>query len=469
MKDTLDQAEAGLEKCWSIFHGKGERKPADVLSLQTSLLKILVQAESVYREISQERNRLIRIKHRLNVSWFKRRQAQLEHYGKSIRIVLGIGRTLGDGFAWMFYRNEDQLIDEHLNHQRQHLLPPGVGGRGERLFLQNFQNANGTLAIYHGLTTFLRIGDFSFYDPVKKRISAIGELKTTAHDDGLHELQMHIIAQFDSTLMDLANAAKAGPPRRKRQELPQQMKARLERQVSQIIAAVKNTETRDSDDHFTSPKQINMAKLQAVLDQPMDGKPRVERAGAGLMLIAVDIPTSISDRELGDKSSDFMKQFEGVEREIAKIAIPDAPDNALIIGFIGYSDDHQPYMLPGTTPLFWWPLDEAQKHNLIFGRTVVVSCYNPAHFLAMLRRRGYTLTADHRGRIESAKKTMPDGKILQLENFSYFQNLSSGYLMDEDVIENIVEVMELKAAEKAKDGPLRIQIRPKIMFDRGED
>jgi len=169
IKETLDKAEAGLERCWSIFHDKGEQSPDNVLSLQTSLLKILAEAENVYREIVRERERLIDRKSCLTPVWFKRRQARLDHYSKSIKIVLGIGRSLGDGFAWMFYRNDGHLIDEHLKLQRQPLLPPGAGGRGERLFLEKFQNSIGTLAIYHGLTSFLRMGDFSFYDPVKKK------------------------------------------------------------------------------------------------------------------------------------------------------------------------------------------------------------------------------------------------------------------------------------------------------------
>jgi hypothetical protein len=450
IKTALDKAEAGLERCWSIFHGKGERSPGDVLSLQSSLLKILFDAEGLYREIAQERERLIAKKLHLSPAWFKRRQAQLERYAKSIKIILGIGRALGDGFAWMFYRDDDQLIDEHLKLQRQPLLPPGVGGHGERLFLERFQNANGTLAIYHGLTSFLRMGDFSFYDPIKKRIVAIGELKTVVNDDGSHYLHMNIIAQFNSPLMKLAQSVDPGKATVRKQTLPVEQSRRLERQVSQIITAIKQAESHHTDEKISAIKKIDMSKLQSVLDLPDTAGVRYELVGKGLMLAAIAVPASISERELGQKNGFAAEGFKGIEKHVAKIANPGATDNALIIGLVGFSEDHQPYMLPGTPPLFWWPINETEKHDLIFGRLVVVSCYNPSHFFAMLRRRGYEVVADERGRLTSAKKALPDGKVMSLEHFSYFQQMSAGYLMDEDVIENMLDVMEQKAAEEVK-------------------
>jgi hypothetical protein len=139
----VDAAEANLERCWSLLdYDKGV--DADLLLLQPLLVQTLHSAETVYREIANEQKTLVSKKPQLSGAWFKRRMATLDHYSKCIKIILGIGRMIGDAFAWIFYRDEDDLLRQHLRIQRQSFLPPGVGGFGERTYLERFQNTAGT-------------------------------------------------------------------------------------------------------------------------------------------------------------------------------------------------------------------------------------------------------------------------------------------------------------------------------------
>jgi hypothetical protein len=308
------------------------------------------------------------------------------------------------------------------------------------------------------------MGDFSFYDPIKQRIVAIGELKTVANEDGSHHLHMNIIAHYDSTLMQAAKNATVGKDRPERRALPAHQANRLKRQVSHIIKAIKEVEWYKADEKVSAIKKIDMSQLQSVLDVPEPPGVKSELVGKGLLLVSVASPGSISERALGTKRNITSERFKGIEQHVMKIINQGAADNAVILNMVGFSEDHQPYMLPGTTPLFWWPLNERQKHDLIFGRLIVMSCYNPSHFFSMLRQRGYEVDADTTGRLTTAKKSLPDGKVIGLENFVYFQKLATGYLLDEDVIDNILEVMEQQAIEKWKGGPARIQLRPRIVY-----
>ena len=94
------------------------------------------------------------------------------------RPTIAIGRSLGDSFAWFFYHSERKHLEEHLKHERQLHMPPGIGGIGELEFLDKTRVIDNHLVIYHGTTTFLRIGDVSFLDMKTLRLTAIGELKT---------------------------------------------------------------------------------------------------------------------------------------------------------------------------------------------------------------------------------------------------------------------------------------------------
>src|SRR5437868_3857563 len=123
INSVIDKAESKLESCLSILDPAHPNKGLEILSFQPRLLSCLVEAEAVYREIMQERRKLIDRKAHLSAAWFRRRMAKLDQYRKFLKIILGTGRTIGDGFAWIFYRNERDLIDQHLTLQRQRLLP----------------------------------------------------------------------------------------------------------------------------------------------------------------------------------------------------------------------------------------------------------------------------------------------------------------------------------------------------------
>ena len=61
----------------------------------------------------------------------------------------------------------------------QFYAPPGIGGLGELNFIEDARLVKGHLGLYHGMTTFLRLGDISFINMEGLSLSAVAELKTT--------------------------------------------------------------------------------------------------------------------------------------------------------------------------------------------------------------------------------------------------------------------------------------------------
>lgn len=163
---SIDRAGALFELCWNTLrHGKAYAKNADgadLIAVQKHLIDAQWMLQTRYIAVTREEQCLIARKATYQPTWFSRRMAQLDKYLKAITSAIGIGKAIGDGYVWIFYRDDVPLIEQHLNHQRQTLLPPGVGGIGERAFVEKLQGLNRHFVLYHDITSFLRMGDVSF-------------------------------------------------------------------------------------------------------------------------------------------------------------------------------------------------------------------------------------------------------------------------------------------------------------------
>lgn len=189
----------------------------------------------MYRTLHQEKLAAISKKDRLSSEWFRHRLKLISDYQEAIKTTISVGKCLGDSFAWTFYRNERQYLEEHYKHHKQLQSPPGTGGEGELGFLDAFGVVNGHIALYHGLTTFLRLGDFSFVDLKKRSLTAIAELKTVQlSGKGMRGL-ISVIGPVEEAMHlfgDLVDSnAESGP---EPSALPLDMAARLNKQTTSI-------------------------------------------------------------------------------------------------------------------------------------------------------------------------------------------------------------------------------------------
>ena len=141
---AIDRAELEFQWCWQQLAALKSNQVRDdfapaVLSFQPRLLKGLLEVEKVYRSIIEEEQRLITNKKNYNQSWFARRLAKLSSYKRALKDSIGRGKTIGDAFAWVFYKSDQELLAEHLKRPKQLLLPPKTGGMGERAFIERLQ------------------------------------------------------------------------------------------------------------------------------------------------------------------------------------------------------------------------------------------------------------------------------------------------------------------------------------------
>ena len=119
--------------------------------------------------------------------------------------------------------------------------PPGIGGRGELAFIDSVY-CETHFILYHGITTFLRLGDISFIERESWRVTHIGELKTVQESLTQGAIKLHLIGEPDGTPPKLLRKSDITVPSSSKFEqrttatvvLTQRMLLRLKRQAQHI-------------------------------------------------------------------------------------------------------------------------------------------------------------------------------------------------------------------------------------------
>lgn len=206
IRSAVDVAEASYRECLttlSSLKGEGSLDKNALLGFQPRLGQTLLELSNMYRALHQEKLMVVSKKNQLSPNWFKRRLRLINDYQEDLKSTISLGKCLGDSFAWAFYRNERQYLEKHYKNHMQVHSPPGVGGQGELAFISTVGVINHNIVLYHGLTTFLRLGDFSFIDLRSLKLTAVAELKTRPSSDGeeLESLVSVIGPTKESTLL----------------------------------------------------------------------------------------------------------------------------------------------------------------------------------------------------------------------------------------------------------------------------
>ncbi|MBD1548134.1 hypothetical protein [Roseibium aggregatum] len=433
--ESVDAADVHFQWCWEFLRTprKKLKSRQAIFDFQVRLTTAFERLCTTYRAIKAAERRLIGRKSLYSAEWFDNRMAQLAQYRNVIIEALGIGRCLGDGFAWVFYRNEPALLEQHAMHQRQLLLPPGIGGIGERAFVEKLQGFEGNFVIYHGITSILRLGDVSFYDPSSGKIACVGELKTKHMGEDQYQIALGIVAGDEKSLVippvDAANDEQAIP-------LEPGVRETLNRQVKQISAAFTNKKKSKDDVRIDMKTQFHHGILAQVVGKSETRVVRFRQAGSGLTIGAWR-PRKISSlgRRLMRKTGPREKALKPVQDAALAILSNELDDNCLFVSSLGNHDSGYPPMLTGTDPFFWWPLDAHILYDIIFGYVIVMTAFNPAHLWAELRKRGFTVVVDKRSRVTTIHKEI-NGRQMEVKNFDYFhQAVQHGLLSEEAALE----------------------------------
>jgi hypothetical protein len=451
IQKLIDDVEAEFRKCWrtlaALKEGTQPKTPVnEILDFQAQLAETLFRLDETYRLICKEKEETIKKKRRLNPDWFRRKMKSLAAYQDVIKIVIGIGRALGDSFAWFFYQRERNLLSKHLRRDRIDHTPPGIGGKGELEFVNRVRHINGKLVLYHGITTFLRIGDFSLIDLRSLTVRAIGELKTTR----VSKDQLLISATLvTSKPFRIKGESKAERPTTI-ENFPAVMEERFRKQIRVMGDSVTQKEPDSSMRSWAKFHYSALKNLAVALEKKSVA---YQQAGSGLMLIGLRTRRSgstLASDLLGKPTFDLDRRLRKVEDHLVKIfvteKVPGKPnDNALL------SDELNLETLRGTIPVFWWPVPITFLEKLFFHRVVIISVYNPAHLLARIRALGFEVET-----LEKAGKSVPVYRITKIFGKSQFEMRLNDFLRtmqralvaEEGIIRTVLSI--LKEAEAGR-------------------
>jgi len=468
VKKTIDTAETELRSCWRVVAALSSCKlepdfGESLVKFQLRLLEAIATVEETYRVIKQEEKRLVSRKSRLNPDWFRKRMAQLATYTKALAHVLGIARAIGDGFAWFFYERDRKLIDEHLKHQRQPLLPPKIGALGERLTLKNMLVIDQKMLLYHGITTFLRIGDFSLIDLKTMRVSSIGELKTERPDDEHIQTHVALVASNPAQLPRIP--IRKGAPKAAPAILPAAMVERRKRQLKVMRAAMMAAATRGRKAMEATRNDFHFAELEQVASRCGSRKFEWAQVGDGFIMGAVRLSPSRTRKlsslllnkateRAGHLATDApewaMKILSTTKREL----------NSLIIGTV--CGDEKDFIAPRSAfPVALWPVDPAVLEDVLFSGVMLLTLLNPAHLWASIAEQGFELEFDEKGCVASATKKYGE-RVMELKNLGYYTHLISCFMLTERSVLALIEQLIEISHDRYKGGSMKIELDPKI-------
>ncbi|MGD9874340.1 MAG: hypothetical protein AB7T27_08705 [Kiritimatiellia bacterium] len=435
VSDRIDDAGASFEQCWDKLDNIRQARPDSdfgqaILSLQPELATALGKLDKLRLKLHGEKRQLIDRKDKLNARWFTHRMQMIASYHEAIDAAIDIGKTIGDAFAWLFYQDEREWLSRHEQHQRQRHLPPGLGGRGEIEFIRNAPMFWGYLVLYHGITTYLRLGDVSLIDLAKRRVIGIGELKTTAVEGNKLSMQMTIVGHSNLRPPE----APVSRPREAQTHLTAAMEDRLRRQVK----AMKNAFHQKTESTLTVQHKIHTTSHHSALSAIEAGLATQRcthaKAGDGLLLTAfTDHRSHLSARLMGGLPPWFNRSLEDLVPKVMSICDKSSKYNSIHIGTIHYSSNGYSHF-HGMIPLYWWPLKTTFLHDLAFRRVVIAGFYNPAFLVGKVRDRGFEVRhSDGDNSFEIERKTA-DGRSVRLEGFAYLASLVHYHLINEETI-----------------------------------
>lgn len=404
--------------CWDTLELLGQRGSADaeiaqrIIDFQPPLADALYQIEHLKQRIHRDRRLLIGRKQSLNASWFSRSMKATASMLEQLDDLAGLGRRLGDAYAWWFYSQSRDLLERHFEHPRTDQSPPGVGGLGEVIFISSIRHFEGNFVLFHGITTFLRVGDVSLIDLKAMRVVAIGELKS-------HKVSE---SQYDITFF--ASGTGEMTPRkseRVRAKKSSHLPLHIERKLSkQLIKASECFDERKASGNAEIHMDSHFEQFENLLAEVRVGQPaKWGKLGKGLLL-------AVSKR----KSKRLSARYSAPSKKVLERMYSELTDHVLMImdkenvGDDNFNSIHltplEPTVGRGRIPMFWWPISKSLLKDVYFGRAWIMAIYNPSFLAHALKRDGWTIETTNDGGFRLSRQ-WNDRKV-EMHHMEFFQH-----------------------------------------------
>ena len=460
VRACIDDADQSFRACWQTLTSlkKVEAEGLDggaLLEFQPVLASALFQLDDAYRRLVHHRGVLIQKKASHSATRFRRRMRALDQDRKALRSAMRVGRNLGDAFAWTFYQFDQPLLELHFQHPANPHTPPGIGGRGELEFIKHAR-PRGFLMLYHGITNFLRIGDFSFFDPDTGRISAIGELKSVLDESEQLMVRMHTISTNREKIpfVDPDRPVKKPENRDQILVMEAQFKATLERQMKKMAEVARHSapaRKADLTNAYHTEELANFAKQLSLTGLAF------EHVGKGGVLAGC-CPfrgRSLSSRIYSKASqASILKRMARIRGRVSVIWDAALPDNSI------FYSELDPGVSPGIPPLFWLASDIDFLERVYFMRAIVGTIYNPAHLFRALRERGYEVRTEYpktgTPKFEISQKVSND--IAEIKGVDFFLRLIQHRFMREAKIIETFDTLLRQVQELGSGQAVRLEL-----------
>lgn len=110
-------------------------------------------------------------------------------------------KIFGDFLCWTFYKNDQDLIDEHIKKKTVNINSFGSGIVAEIELLRKINvPENPEFYIYNAISSFLRIGDLSIFDKYSFRIVGLGEIKSSVPENGQMKVSLDMIVKNNNSV-----------------------------------------------------------------------------------------------------------------------------------------------------------------------------------------------------------------------------------------------------------------------------
>lgn len=436
IKVGIDVAEKMLLKCFDrllvLKHADGDLTDA-ILEFQPQLADCLYKLMELYKRLKAEKKQLIAEKLSFCQSDFRRAMALNNDFSEAIKHAIEIGKSIGDAFAWFFYRDNFSELGKHFQHKPTGLFTAGIGGRGEIDFIRNNQNFNGLFVLYHGITSMLRVGDFSLYG-LDAGIIGIGEIKTEKSEKTLKinaHISSKVILEVPQNIQNtnLKHIEKST-------DIPWNM-PRLNKQL--LI----------QDELLFAKKADNIIKHQteyeyALLNQLKNDSSIAINEDSTLLLLSTKTRSQGLFQNLMEKENDY-KLPKGFQSAAEKIIQSGNDNNRAIIGTIDTIMTH------ARIPIFWWDIDDEICRDIYFKKLHITTVFNPANLVQYFIDAGYSIVESKDIRKIKLQRIQED-KTMELGNFELFFDLVSHSLMKTQYVIKMIDQFLLDV-ERAKYPP----------------
>ncbi len=363
----IDKSEKVLRRCCRfILNDYREDNDLSLWSFQPMLADCLYDLMQYYQSLCQYEKKLVLKKSYYNYQWFSQRMNSLKKYKEAINDTIDVGKEIGDNFVWVFFRNNFEELDKHLDHKPTGIFPAGIGGLGEIAFIKGNPSLFECYVIYHGITTMLRIGDFSLYSP-EHGIIAVGELKTEKQNQ---DLAIKAVLRSKVYLGEDIKSSKDF-------HIPNEDK---------LSKQIKNMEKLIAKTMFDRKTNSESSFLYGMIQIAKKNKPKtsVDLYNRFAVISCKHSYGSLSKITMHNLP-DVTKGSDSYKDDVSAIFTPKRPYNRIMMG----STDHK--MVMGRLPTLLWNISNELKEKLLFREIFAYTVFNPVEIYEYFISMGFTV------------------------------------------------------------------------------